>query len=78
MDLILAQAKSESDKQIAFYAEHLKANVAAWRKHVGRYDRDGLIQNTVKALMESDNTREDLCYKVTVAIHMMATMQGIG
>ena len=77
MELIVAQAKNDSDKQIAFYRDHLLANVAAWRNHIGRYDRDALIQNCVKALMEGDNTREDLCYKVTVAIDMMARSQDI-
>jgi hypothetical protein len=75
MDEILATAKQASNEQIAFYTEHLKANVSAWRNHIATYDRDGLIQNCVKTLMESDNTREDLCYKVTVAIDMMARMK---
>jgi hypothetical protein len=72
MDEIIARAKAASNEQIAFYTEHLKANVSAWRNHIAHYDRDALIQNCVKTLMESDNTREDLCYKVTVAIDMMA------
>lgn len=72
MDEIIARTRAQSDQQIAFYTEHLRANVSAWRNHINTYDRDALIQNCVKTLMESDNTCEDLCYKVTVAIDMMA------
>ena len=65
MDEIIARTRAQSDQQIAFYTEHLKANVSAWRNHISTYDRDGLIQNCVKTL----------CYKVTVAIDMMARMK---
>lgn len=72
MDGIIASTRAKSDQQIAFYTEHLKANVSAWRNHIKNYDRDALIQGCVKTLMESDNTREDLCYKTTIAIDLLA------
>lgn len=72
MNLIIAKARADSDQQIAFYFEHLKNLVSAWRKHMHNYDRDALIQNSVKTLMEGENTREDLCYQVMTAVDMMA------
>lgn len=75
MDLILANAKKDSDDQIAWYIDHLEANVSAYRQSIKNFDRDQLIQLSVKSLMESDNSRENLCYKVTVAIDMLARMK---
>lgn len=75
MDMIIANAKMASDDQIAWYRDHLEANVSAYRQHMKKFDRDQLIQLSVKSLMESDNSRENLCYKVTVAIDMMARMK---
>jgi hypothetical protein len=73
----LAAARALSDQQVAAYTEHLKGLVSAWRKHMAKYDRDALIQNSVKALMEDPtNTREALCYQVIVAVDMMARGHG--
>lgn len=72
MDLVIAKLRGQSDQQIAFYQEHLKGLVAAVKQNLGKYDRDQLIQLTVKALMEGDNSREDLCYQIVVAVDMMA------
>jgi sulfur transfer complex TusBCD TusB component (DsrH family) len=72
MNLILAQAKGQSDQQVAFYRDHLKNLVSAWRNHMNRFDQAVLIQNAVKTLMEGDNTKEDLAYQVMVAVDMMA------
>lgn len=72
MEAILASARNASDQQIAFYQEHLRGLVAAWRNNIAKFDRDQLIQLSVKSLMEGDNSREDLCYQVMVAVDMMA------
>lgn len=75
IDSILAQKRALSDQQIAFYTDHLQGLVSAWRKHMSSYDRDQLIQLSVKSLMEGDNSREDLAYQVMVAVDMMARMK---
>jgi sulfur transfer complex TusBCD TusB component (DsrH family) len=72
MEQLIASARSASDQQVATYREHLRGLVRAWRKHMHSYDQATLIQNSVKSLMEGDNTREDLCYQVMVLVDMMA------
>jgi hypothetical protein len=72
IDLILAKARGASDQQVAFWTEHMIELVAAWKNHYTRFDRDALLQLSVKSLMEGDNTREDLCYQVMVAIDFIA------
>lgn len=72
MNLIIAKARRDSDQQVAFYREHLQALVAAWRQNLTKYDRNQLIQLSVKSLMEGDNSREDLCYQTMIAVDMLA------
>jgi hypothetical protein len=38
-----------------------------------KYDRDALLNLMVKALMESDNPREALCYQLICAVDRLAT-----
>lgn len=65
---LLANSKAMSDQNVAFYREHLKILVKAYRSHRAKYDRDALLNLMVKALVESDNSREDLAYQVIVAV----------
>lgn len=65
---IVASLKSASDQNLAFYREHLTQLVLAYRKNKAKYDRDALLNLMVKAMMESDNSREDLCSQLVVAI----------
>lgn len=69
---LIAQKKSQSDQNYAFYSDKLKGIIGAYRMYTGKYDRDGLVNMTVKALMESENTREDLCYMLMVSIDKAA------
>lgn len=71
-DAMLASAKAASDQNVAFYTDHLNGLVDAYRKHMKKYDRDNLLNLMVRALMESDNTREALCYQVICAVDGLA------
>lgn len=71
-DAMLASAKAASDQNIAFYSDHIDRLVAAYRNHIKTFDRDNLLNLMVKALMESDNPREALCYQVIVAVDKLA------
>lgn len=71
-DAMLAAAKAASDQNIAFYTDHLNGLVSAYRQHMKKYDRDALLNLMVRALMESDNTREALCYQVICAVDGLA------
>ena len=71
-DAMLATAKAASDQNIAFYTDHLNGLVSAYRQHMKKYDRDALLNLMVRALMESDNTREALCYQVICAVDGLA------
>lgn len=73
-DAMLAAAKAASDQNIAFYTDHLNGLVSAYRQHMKKYDRDALLNLMVKALVESDNPREALCYQVIVAVDKLARM----
>lgn len=64
MDLILAKARADVDQVTVFWNEHLDRLIAAYRSQIPKYDRNLLLMNTVKSLMESDNDREALCYQV--------------
>jgi predicted YcjX-like family ATPase len=72
LDRLLAAARAASDQNVAFYTQHVTELVKAFKKHLSRYDRDVLLNNSVKALMESDNDREALAYQVVVAVDMLA------
>lgn len=71
-DQLVASAKAASDQNLAFYTDHLAGVVASYRANIGKHDRDALLNLMVKALMESDNTREALCYQVVVAVDRLA------
>ena len=71
-DSLLATAKAASDQNLAFYRDHLRSLVSAYRQHNDKIDRDALLNLMVKALIESDNTREALCYQVIVAVDALA------
>lgn len=69
----IAAVRAASDQQIAGYREHIKGLVSAWRGHMERYERDALIQNSVKALMQiPENDREALAYQFITAIDIIA------
>lgn len=68
---MLSGLRAASDQNVAFYREHLTKLAAAYSAHRKRYDRDGLLNSMVKAMMESDNDREALCYQVVVALDML-------
>lgn len=72
-DAMLAAAKAASDQNIAFYTDHLNGLVSAYRQHMKKYDRDALLNLMVKALVESDNPREALCYQLICAVDRLAT-----
>lgn len=71
-DKLVASIKAASDQNVAFYTDHLAQLTSAYRANMAKHDRDGLLNNMVKALMESDNSREDLCYQVVVAVDKLA------
>lgn len=72
MELVAARAAGDIPRQAAFYREHLRDLISAWRMHMTMYPRDELIRNAVQALDTGDNTREMLCWQVMVAVDMMA------
>lgn len=76
IDAMMAAFSAANDQNMAFYTEHLDELVATYRAHLAigrmRYDRDALLNNMIKALMESDNTREALCYQVVIAVDRLA------
>ncbi len=68
IEALIASRRSASDQNFEFYTEKLKGIVNAYRLHMNRQDRDVLLNLMVKALMDGDNTREDLCYMLITAI----------
>ena len=77
MDLLRAKANADADQLVAFWKDHLHQLVSAYRANMGKYDRNTLLMNSIKALMEGDNDREALCSQVMVAVDMMARSQDI-
>lgn len=72
MDQMITDLRKASNQNMAFYREHLRGLVEAYRKNKDRYDRDALLNLMVKTLMQSDNTREALCYQVVAAVDILA------
>jgi hypothetical protein len=72
IEVMITGMRFASDQQMGFYREHLKGVLEAYRKEAPKYDHDAFMQLMVKGLMESDNTREHLCYQLAVAIEALA------
>lgn len=72
MELLAARAAGDVPAQAAFYREHLRDLISAWRMHMSLHDRDELLRTAVQALDTGDNTREMLCWQVMCAVDMMA------
>lgn len=57
-----------SDQDFAFYADKLQGITNAYRSNMRHFDKDRLLNMMVKTMVESPNTREDLCYLLVTAI----------
>jgi hypothetical protein len=72
MELVAARAEGNLVKEVAFWQDHLKDLISAYRMHMRLYDRDELLRTSVQALDTGDNTREMLAWQVMVMVDMMA------
>ena len=71
---LIATKRSQSDQNFAFYEDKMRGIINACRPYLSgrKYDRDATLNQLVKTMVESPNTREDLCYMLIVAIDKFA------
>jgi len=69
---MLTAARAASDQTFAFWRDHQNNLVKAYKSHLPHHDRDALLNNMVRALMESDNDRQALCFQVITAVDTLA------
>ena len=72
IEAMVTDLQKASTEQFAFYRDHLEGLVSVYKKNKGKYDKHQLLQMMVKSLVESDNSREDLCYQVVTAVHLLS------
>lgn len=69
---LMAKAFSLAKGDFEFYADKLAGIVAAYRPSTKKFERQDLLCRVTKGMIDSENTREDLCHMLVLAIDHMA------